>query len=162
MISQSAIISQPISHTSIFRIIPKTPIKSIPYSVIFVILASTILVSIALFPERYSLLTHPISKLGSPRLNPNGHLWFRIGVCLTCIFKIITLIVELRVQEDRSPLLILLSVLEIVANLGFAGIAIIPEEHYTGHFVLAAFAFYGYVSWLLCFVAVCVIVASIL
>ncbi len=149
MISQSAIVSQPLSRTSLFRIIPKSPVKSIPYSVIFVILASTILVSILVFPERYSLLTHPISKLGSPVLNPQGHLWFRTGVCLTCIFKIGTLIAEIRVQEDHTPVSIVISVLEIVANLGFAGIALIPEERYCAHFILAAVAFYGYVAWLI-------------
>ncbi len=152
MLSQSALISQPFSRTTRSAWIKNLPDpfpKSIPYSVIFVFLATSILVAILMFPGGFSLVKNPISQLGSPVLNPKGHWWFRIGVCVTCLFKITCLVGELRTQEDHPPLTVLIAGLEIVANLGFAGIAIIPEERYSVHFALAGVAFFGYMAWLM-------------
>jgi hypothetical protein len=117
--------------------------KTITLNLIIVVV--TLLVSILLYSESFSLYEHQISFLGSRRENPAGYLIFNIGFIIAGLifiphvfFLYQCLLPDIKILSQISILFLLL------ASIGLSFVGIFPSDFiYSTHMIAAVTAFGG-------------------
>ena len=107
-------------------------------------------ISLIYYPN-YSIFRESISSLGIPNENPNGHLYWQIGMSALGVMFIPHLIYFYRVLHPTAYKTSIISLIfSIAASLGLIGVGYFPEDTIYPHYSCAIVAFLGYFTSFCC------------
>lgn len=113
--------------------------------IIFAILVGINIISINLYPEKYSFLRRSVSSLGNKEKNPEGYIIWSIGMCIAGIALIpyVLFLFRVFVPTARKTTYISTGIL-ILSCTGVFGVGIFSEDMGWIHYIFALFAFFGF------------------
>lgn len=123
----------------------KTPAVLLYIWGVFLTLVAISIVAQIQFPDSFKIWTNTISDQGSPTLNPQGHLFWRIGVILNGLLHIPYihyLSQKLMVLDYRRAHQ--MKRIGVISAIGFCLVGVFPLDLGTIHYLMAVIAFLGY------------------
>src|SRR6056297_3919362 len=108
--------------------------------------------SLDAYPIPYRVRINQISHLGSPRLNPNGHHFFNIGMVFFGISVIPHLLFLYRKHERFMHITSTMALISAIAVcVGLVLLPLYPVDNWDPHEVLASIIFIGFMVVVVCY-----------
>ncbi len=107
-------------------------------------------ISIIYYPN-YSIFRESVSSLGIPAENPQGHLYWSVGMMVLGLIFIPQLIYFYRALHPTAYKTSIISLcFSIFASIGLIGVGFFPEDTIYPHYTCAFIAFLGYFTSFCC------------
>lgn len=113
---------------------------------IILILTLSCIIAQILYPDTYSMLDYHVSAQGGVYSNPQGHIYWNIGMIITGILLIPHMLYLHRSFSSTSPKISLIScIISIIACLSISLVGVFPGNFGLPHLIAGCTTFFGFI-----------------
>ncbi len=114
--------------------------------IVILILTLSCIIAQILYPVTYSMLDYHVSAQGGINANPQGHIYWNIGMIITGILLIPHMLYLHRSFSSTSPKISIIScIISIIACLSISLIGIFPGDLGLPHLIVGCTTFFGFI-----------------